>query len=178
MLALEQGLRKRRMGGEVVRLEVANEMPDDVIDMLMTGLNVEEADLYKVDGPLGLDDLFGLTGLPVSKLKSKSHTGQTPSTLARTQQNLIDEGTIKPEEFKTIFSVMRQQDILLHHPYDLFSTTDDEFINQAADEPKGDGNQNDPLPNFDRLTNHRGPDSRRRKWKTSHGTGGAQSQIR
>ncbi len=48
MLALEQGLRKRRMGGEVVRLEVANEMPDDVIDMLMTGLNVEEDDLYKL----------------------------------------------------------------------------------------------------------------------------------
>ena len=136
MLALEQGLRKRRMGGEVVRLEVANEMPDDVIDMLMTGLNVEEADLYKVDGPLGLDDLFGLTGLPLSKLKSKSHTGQTPSTLAKTQQNLIDEGAIKPEEFETIFSVMRQQDILLHHPYDLFSTTVEEFINQAADDPK------------------------------------------
>ena len=111
-------------------------MPDDVIDMLMTGLNVEEADLYKVDGPLGLDDLFGLTGLQVSKLKSKSHTGQTPSTLARTQQNLIDEGAIKPEEFETIFSVMRQQDILLHHPYDLFSTTVEEFINQAADDPK------------------------------------------
>ncbi len=136
MLALEQGLRKRRMGGEVVRLEVANEMPDDVIDMLMTGLNVEEADLYKIDGPLGLDDLFGLTGLPVSKLKNKSHTGQTPSALARTQQNLIDEGAIKPEEFETIFSVMRQQDILLHHPYDLFSTTVEEFINQAADDQK------------------------------------------
>ena len=70
MLALEQGLRKRRMGGAVVRLEVATAMPDDVIDMLMTGLNVEEADLYKVDGPLGLDDLFGLTGLPISKLKA------------------------------------------------------------------------------------------------------------
>ncbi|BEV35360.1 polyphosphate kinase 1 [Synechococcus sp. M16CYN] len=136
MIALEQGLRKRRIGGEVVRLEVANEMPNSVIDMLMTGLNIEEADLYKIDGPLGLDDLFSLTNLPMTELKSKMQTGQTPLVLSKTQQNLIDEGVIKPKEFETIFSVIRQQDILLHHPYDLFSTTVEEFINQAADDPK------------------------------------------
>jgi hypothetical protein len=73
---------------------------------------------------------------------------------------------------------MRQQDILLHHPYDLFSTTVEEFINQAADDPKVMGIKMTLYRTFDRLTNHRGPDSRRRKWKTSHGTGGAQSQIR
>ncbi len=136
MLALEQGLRKRRMGGEVVRLEVPNDMPEDVVEMLMNGLAVEEEDLYRIDGPLGLDDLFGLMALPPPKLKDKQHSGQTPAVLARTQQHLIDEGAIKPEEFESIFSVMRQQDILLHHPYDLFSTTVEEFINQAADDPQ------------------------------------------
>ena len=136
MLALEQGLRKRRMGGEVVRLEVPNDMPEDVVEMLMNGLAVEEEDLYRIDGPLGLDDLFGLMALPLPKLKDKQHSGQTPAVLARTQQHLIDEGAIKPEEFESIFSVMRQQDILLHHPYDLFSTTVEEFINQAADDPQ------------------------------------------
>jgi polyphosphate kinase len=136
MLALEQGLRKRRMGGEVVRLEVPNDMPEDVVEMLMNGLTVEEEDLYRIDGPLGLDDLFGLMALPLPKLKDKQHSGQTPAVLARTQQHLIDEGAIKPEEFENIFSVMRQQDILLHHPYDLFSTTVEEFINQAADDPQ------------------------------------------
>ena len=136
MLALEQGLRKRRMGGEVVRLEVPNDMPEDVVEMLMNGLAVEEEDLYRIDGPLGLDDLFGLMALPLPKLKDKQHGGQTPAVLARTQQHLIDEGAIKPEEFENIFSVMRQQDILLHHPYDLFSTTVEEFINQAADDPQ------------------------------------------
>ena len=136
MLALEQGLRKRRMGGEVVRLEVPNDMPEDVVEMLMNGLAVEEEDLYRIDGPLGLDDLFGLMALPLPKLKDKQHGGQTPAVLARTQQHLIDEGAIKPEEFESIFSVMRQQDILLHHPYDLFSTTVEEFINQAADDPQ------------------------------------------
>jgi len=136
MLALEQGLRKRRMGGEVVRLEVPNEMPEDVVEMLITGLTVEEEDLYRIDGPLGLDDLFGLTSLPLAQLKSKSHTGLTPATLAKTQQHLIEEGAVKPEEFENIFAVLRQQDILLHHPYELFSTTVEEFINQAADDPQ------------------------------------------
>ena len=136
MLALEQGLRKRRMGGEVVRLEVPNEMPQDVVEMLMTGLSVEEEDLYLIDGPLGLDDLLSLTALPLPKLKSQSHGGQTPTVLARSQQHLLDEGAIKPDEFRSIFSVIRSQDILLHHPYDLFSTTVEEFINQAADIPR------------------------------------------
>ena len=136
MLALEQGLRKRRMGGEVVRLEVPNEMPEDVVEMLITGLAVEEEDLYRIDGPLGLDDLFGLMSLPLPQLKNKSHTGFTPAILARTQQHLIEEGAIKPEEFENIFAVLRQQDILLHHPYELFSTTVEEFINQAADDPQ------------------------------------------
>ena len=136
MLALEKGLRKRRVGGEVVRLEVPNEMPDDVVEMLMQGLAVEEEDLYKIDGPLGLDDLFGLAGLSLPDLKGKPHSGQTPDLLARSQQHFVDEGTVRTEEFDDIFSVMRQQDILLHHPYDLFSTTVEEFINQAADDPQ------------------------------------------
>ena len=134
MLALEQGLRKRRMGGEVVRLEVPNEMPSDVVEMLLSGLAVEEDDLYTIDGPLGLDDLFGLSGLPAPHLKNRSQSGQTPSILSRTQQHLIEEGSIKSEEYESIFSVIRRQDILLHHPYDLFSTTVEEFINQAADD--------------------------------------------
>ena len=104
--------------------------------MLRKGLAVEEEDLYKIDGPLGLDDLFGLSGLPLPKLKSKPHSGKTPDLLARSQQHLLDEGTVQPEDFDDIFSVMRQQDLLLHHPYDLFSTTVEEFINQAADDPE------------------------------------------
>ena len=136
MLALEQGLRKRRIGGEVVRLEVPNEMPDDVVELLKSGLAIEQDDVYVIDGPLGLDDLFSLTSLPLPKLKSKTHTGQTPTAVSRSQQHLIEEGAIKTEEFESIFSVIRRGDILLHHPYDLFSTTVEEFINQAADDPQ------------------------------------------
>ncbi|KZR84809.1 polyphosphate kinase 1 [Synechococcus sp. MIT S9504] len=135
MIAIEQGLRKRRMGGEVVRLEVADGMPQDVIEMLMDGMSVEEADLYRVNGPLGLDDLFGLMGIPLPNLKNESHSGQTPSVLRRAQRNMLEDGSIKEEEFESIFSVVRRRDVLLHHPYDLFSTSVEEFINQAADDP-------------------------------------------
>lgn len=135
MIAIEQGLRKRRMGGEVVRLEVAEGMPQDVVEMLMDGMSVEEADLYRVDGPLGLDDLFGLMGIPLPNLKNDSHSGQTPSVLCRAQRNMLEDGSIKEEEFESIFSVIRRRDVLLHHPYDLFSTSVEEFINQAADDP-------------------------------------------
>lgn len=135
MIAIEQGLRKRRMGGEVVRLEVADEMPQDVIDMLMEGMSVEEEDLYRIGGPLGLDDLFGLLTIPLPQLKDASHNGQTPAVLARAQRSMLEDGSLKEEEFESIFSVIRRRDVLLHHPYDLFSTSVEEFINQAADDP-------------------------------------------
>ena len=76
------------------------------------------------------------SALPLPNLKEKAHSGQTSDLLTRFQQHLLDEGTVQPEEFDDIFSVMRQQDLLLHHPYDLFSTTVEEFINQAADDPE------------------------------------------
>ena len=135
MIAIEQGLRKRRMGGEVVRLEVADEMPQDVVEMLMDGMSVEEEDLYRVDGPLGLDDLFGLMRIPLPHLKDESHSGLTPAILGRAQRSMLEDGSLKEEEFESIFSVVRRRDVLLHHPYDLFSTSVEEFINQAADDP-------------------------------------------
>ena len=135
MIAIEQGLRKRRMGGEVVRLEVADEMPQDMVEMLLDGMSVEENDLYRVDGPLGLDDLFGLMGIPLAELKDESHSGMTPAILGRAQRSMLEDGSIKEEEFESIFSVVRRRDVLLHHPYDLFSTSVEEFINQAADDP-------------------------------------------
>jgi polyphosphate kinase len=135
MEALQQGLRKRRMGGEVVRLEVANEMPDAVVDLLLEGTGVEAEDLYRVQGPLGLDDLMSLMAVPLPQLKDKPHRGRTAAPLARAQKSLLEDGSIKAEEFESIFSVLRRGDVLLHHPFDLFTTSVEEFINQAADDP-------------------------------------------
>jgi polyphosphate kinase len=135
MEALQQGLRKRRMGGEVVRLEVADEMPDAVVDLLLEGTGVDPEDLYRISGPLGLDDLMSLMAIPLPKLKDKPHRGRTAPALRRVQKSLLEDGSIKAEEFESIFSVLRRGDVLLHHPFDLFSTSVEEFINQAADDP-------------------------------------------
>jgi len=135
MEALEEGLRKRRMGGEVVRLEVADEMPDEVVRLLMEGMEVEPEDLYRINGPLGLDDLMGLLAIPLPELKDKPYNGRTAPALARAQRSQLQEGSIKPEEFESIFRVLRRGDVLLQHPFDLFSTSVEEFLNQAADDP-------------------------------------------
>ena len=135
MEALEEGLRKRRRGGEVVRLEVADEMPDAVVQLLMEGMNVEEEDVYRINGPLGLDDLMGLMDVPLPQLKEKPHKGRTAPALARTQKSKLEDGSLKPEDFESIFSVIRRGDVLLQHPYDLFATSVEEFLNQAADDP-------------------------------------------
>jgi polyphosphate kinase len=135
MEALEEGLRKRRRGGEVVRLEVADEMPEAVVQQLMEGMGVEPEDVYRINGPLGLDDLMGLMALPLPQLKDKPFKGRTHPGLARAQRSQLEEGSIKAEEFQSIFSVIRRGDVLLQHPYDLFATSVEEFLNQAADDP-------------------------------------------
>ena len=135
MEALEEGLRKRRRGGEVVRLEVTDEMPDEVVDLLRHGMAVEPEDLYRINGPLGLDDLMSLLSIPLPALKDAPFQGRTVPALARTQHSRLEDGSIKPEDFESIFAAIRRSDVLLHHPFDLFSTSVEEFVNQAADDP-------------------------------------------
>ena len=179
MIAIEQGLRKRRMGGEVVRLEVADEMPQDVVEMLMEGMSVEEEDLYRIDGPLGLDDLFALMAIPLPQLKDESHSGLTPAILGRAQRSMLEDSLLKEEgEFESIFSVVRRRDVLLHHPYDLFSTSVEEFINQAADDPLVMGIKMTLYRTSKDSTDHRRIDSCRRERKTGHGLGGTQGPLR
>jgi len=134
MEALQEGLRKRRMGGEVVRLEVANEMPDEVVQLLMEGTSVEPEDLYRINGPLGLDDLMSLLSVPLPEIKDRPFKGRTAPALVRAQRSELEDGSIKAEEFQSIFSVLRRGDVLLHHPFDLFATSVEEFLNQAADD--------------------------------------------
>ncbi len=135
MQALEQGLRKRRMGGEVVRLEVADEMPQDLMHQLMQGMEVDDFDVYRINGPLGLDDLIGLTGISAPQLKDPPFRGKTPAELRTTQSCQLEDGSLRNQDFESIFRVIRRGDVLLHHPFDLFSTSVEEFINQAADDP-------------------------------------------
>jgi len=135
MEALREGLRKRRMGGEVVRLEVADEMPDEVVQVLMEGCDVEPEDLYRINGPLGLDDLMTLLSIPLPVLRDVPHKGRTVPALLRAQRSQLEDGSIKAEDFESIFRVIRRGDVLLQHPYDLFATSVEEFLSQAADDP-------------------------------------------
>jgi polyphosphate kinase len=134
MEALQEGLRKRRLGGEVVRLEVTNEMPEEVVRLLMEGTDVEPEDVYRINGPLGLDDLMNLLSIPLPELKDGPYKGRTAPVLMRAQKTLLEDGSIKAEEFQSIFSVIRRGDVLLHHPFDLFATSVEEFLNQAAED--------------------------------------------
>jgi polyphosphate kinase len=134
MEALQEGLRKRRMGGEVVRLEVADEMPDDVVQLLMEGTAIAAEDLYRINGPLGLDDLSSLLAIPLPQLRDTAFKGRTVPRLVRAQRSQLADGSIPAEEFESIFRVMRRGDVLLQHPYDLFSTSVEEFLSQAADD--------------------------------------------
>jgi polyphosphate kinase len=134
MEALQEGLRKRRLGGEVVRLEVANEMPEEIVRLLMEGTDVEPEDLYRISGPLGLDDLMHLLSIPLPELKDAPYKGRTCPPLMRAQTTLLGDGSLKAEEFQSIFSVIRRGDVLLQHPFDLFATSVEEFLNQAAED--------------------------------------------
>ena len=132
--ALEKGLRKRKSGGEVVRLEIDHTMPKGMVLNLMHKMNLKPTDLYPVKGLLAADDLMELMGLPVRDLKDPPWRGVTPKPLRRAQQSLLEDGSLNPNRFESIFSVLRRSDVLLHHPFDLFATSVEEFINQAADD--------------------------------------------
>jgi polyphosphate kinase len=115
---IEQGVRQRRFG-KVVRMEVDDAMPERIRQLLMSKLEIVPDDLYTVRGPLGLADLMSLTKIDSPALKDPPFVPGVPSLL-RIHDN--------------IFAAIRQQDILLHHPYDSFNPVID-FIQTAAVDP-------------------------------------------
>jgi polyphosphate kinase len=78
---------------------------------------------------------MALTSIALPQLKDQPFKGRTVPALSRAQRSQLEDGSIKPEEFESIFQVIRRGDVLLHHPYDLFPTSVEEFLNQAADDP-------------------------------------------
>lgn len=130
LIAIEQELRKRRFGGSVVRMEVQATMPLPVLQMLKEELFIADPDVYEVEGTLGLGDLMSFMSLPLSELKDGSFTPAIPLRFRR----LADAGTLA-DEGEDIFALIRQSDLLLHHPYDSFSATVQRFITDAAHDP-------------------------------------------
>jgi polyphosphate kinase len=135
--AIEQELRKRKFGGSVVRLEVHATMPDILREMLRQEMDLEAADIYEVEGILGLRDLMALVNLPLPELKDPDWQPTVPLVMQR-----LSEGAISPslsaangDGEDDLFALIRKQDILLHHPYHSFSRTVQQFITQAAHDP-------------------------------------------
>ncbi|WP_269622036.1 polyphosphate kinase 1 [Prochlorococcus marinus] len=135
MIAIEEGLRKRRMGGEIVRLEVSKNMPKIILELLLEGMSIDKKDLYENKSLLALDELIQLSKINHPKLQYKTKQGSIHTLLKNSQKRLIEAKSIEQNKFQNIFSVIRKTDILLHHPYHQFTSSVEEFIQQSADDP-------------------------------------------
>jgi len=119
LLALiKESLRERRFG-LAVRLEVSSTMPAEMIEYLTTSLRLEPEDVYQIDGLLDIGDLMELYGVNEPDLKDKP----LKTVVAPALRNK-----------ESIFSAIKKQDVLLHHPYSSFGTIVD-FIDAAAKDP-------------------------------------------
>jgi polyphosphate kinase len=121
---LESLLRGRQRSPEAVRVEVSAAMPQDLKAILLRELRLKRSDLYVIDGLLDLEDLWSLTALNRPALKSSTWLGVTPPPLAGPRN-----------EQRGIFEVLRDGDVLVHHPYDRFATSVEALVDQAADDP-------------------------------------------
>lgn len=135
LLAIEQELRKRRIGGTPVRLEIQPQTPEGVRSRLLQDLELTESDVYEVDGLLGLRDLMYFMALPLPELKDPPRQSVVPSRLQWLRESSVSSDIPEVEEGKDFFAVIREKDLLVHHPYQSFSTTVVRFITHAAHDP-------------------------------------------
>ena len=120
--ALERELSRRRFG-PVVRVEVGEHMDPHVLDLLVRELDVTTEDVVAVPGLLALSSLHELSAVDRPELKDDTFV---PATHPR----LVD-GELATD----MFAALREGDLLVHHPYDSFSTSVQRFLEQAAADP-------------------------------------------
>ena len=135
LLAIEQELRKRRMGGTPVRLEIKSHTPASIRARLLEDLDLTEQDIYEVDGLVGLKDLMYFMALPLPELKEPPRQSVVPSRLQRVREPSLTADSLELEEGQDFFAVIREKDLLVHHPYQSFSSTVVRFITHAAHDP-------------------------------------------
>ncbi|MHB8329334.1 MAG: RNA degradosome polyphosphate kinase [Acidimicrobiales bacterium] len=123
LAAIEMELRRRRFG-RAVRLEVASEMSSDMRDLLVHELDLRLDDMSESDAPLDLGGLWAVYALDRPELHEEAWTPMTPPRLANAGNEPAD-----------LFAVLRERDVLVHHPYDSFTTSVEAFIAQAAADP-------------------------------------------
>lgn len=135
LLAIEQELRKRRVGGSPLRLEIHSQTPESIKRRLLEDLELTESDVYLVDGLMGLRDLMYFMSLPAPELKDPNWKSVVPPRLQRIKETSINPNVRDLEEGKDFFAVIRDKDLLVHHPYQSFSSSVVRFITSAAHDP-------------------------------------------
>lgn len=121
--AIEAELRRRRFS-PTVRLEVDRRMPAHLVDLLTRELQLEDRHVHRLGGPLGLVDLWDLVALDRPELKHPVFQPAAPRGLVYDGRGEVD-----------MFATLDRRDLLVHHPYDSFSSTVEAFIEQAAADP-------------------------------------------
>ncbi len=115
---VQKGLRERRFGS-VVDLAINPSMPQRIRNLLLENLEITPRDLTVIDGPLGIGEVIDLYHVNRPDLKYPPFTPYTPPMLRHGQD---------------VFAAIRRHDILLHHPYDGFTSVVD-FVRAAAHDP-------------------------------------------
>ncbi|MEV6065593.1 RNA degradosome polyphosphate kinase [Nocardia sp. NPDC052001] len=121
--ALERELARRRFGSPV-RLEVSDDMTEHMLDLLLRELDVDPGDVIQVPGLLDLSCLWQVYGVDRPNLKDAPYVPATPPAFG------------ERETPRNVFAALREGDVLVHHPYDSFSTSVQRFIEQAAADPQ------------------------------------------
>ena len=120
---VELELRRRRFGN-AVRLEVSKNMTSDVLSMILEELELDPEDVYRHEWFVGGTELLQLHRIKDAAL----HDTPWALTTAGRLSAAADAG-------QSFFSVLRHRDLMVHHPYESFSGSTEEFIRQAASDP-------------------------------------------
>ena len=123
--AMEKELLRRRFGPPI-RLEISDETSPFLSQLLADQLRVSADEVYRLPAPLDATVLFELGGIDRPDLKYRSFVPTTNRQIAEVESSRAQD----------IFAAIRERDILLHHPYDSFSTSVQAFLAQAAADPK------------------------------------------
>ena len=115
----------RRRFGPPVRLEVENSVDDHVLSLLISELGVSDNEVFRLQGPLDLKSLMELASLDRDDLKLPAFVPHTSNALA----------AVESATAPNVLEIMRTRDVLLHHPYDSFSTSMQLFLEQASEDP-------------------------------------------
>jgi polyphosphate kinase len=124
LLALERELMRRRFGPPV-RLEVEQSIDPHVLNLLVSELDINEHEVFRLPGPLDLTGLWTLVSLDRDDLKQRKF-------VSKTSRQLADVESSSPPD---VLAAVKDHDVLLHHPYDSFSTSVQLFLEQAAIDP-------------------------------------------